>query len=109
MAAPVSCDSSVRIRPPSSLLGYQVGYREMPTWLPSRSHRNWLDAHTRHLLDFGRETADPGGGARWLTGDGSPDFEQPIRTWVTARMTHVYSLGGLLGVPGSATVAGATM
>ena len=81
----------------------------MPTWLHSRTHRSWLDAHTRHLLDFGRDTADPGGGARWLTDDGAPDLGQPIHTWITARMTHVYSLGSLLGVPGSATVAGATM
>jgi mannose/cellobiose epimerase-like protein (N-acyl-D-glucosamine 2-epimerase family) len=81
----------------------------MPLWLDSPTHRTWLDAHARHLLDFGRGTVDPRGGALWLTDEGSPDPGQPIHTWITARMTHVYSLGSLLGVPGAATIAEATM
>jgi mannose/cellobiose epimerase-like protein (N-acyl-D-glucosamine 2-epimerase family) len=81
----------------------------MTTWQDSPTHLRWLDAHTRTLLDFGRRTADDRGGARWLTDDGSPDPRQPIHTWITARMTHTYSLGGLLGVPGATTIAGATL
>jgi len=30
-----------------------------------------------------------------------------VQTWITARMAHVYSLGGLLGVPGAEALAGA--
>ena len=81
----------------------------MPTWLQSPAHRSWLDAHARHLLAFGRNTVDARGGARWLTDDGSPDLGQPTHTWITARMTHVYSLGSLLGIPGCATIAEATL
>jgi sulfoquinovose isomerase len=81
----------------------------MPTWLDSPTHLRWLDAHTRSLLDFGRRTADDRGSARWLTDDGSPDPHRPIHTWITARMTHAYSLGGLLGVPGATPIAEATL
>lgn len=77
----------------------------MPEWPDSASHRAWLDAHTRHLLAFGRNTADARGGAHWLDGDGRPDRSKPMHTWITARTTHVYALGSLLGVPGSAPIA----
>jgi mannose/cellobiose epimerase-like protein (N-acyl-D-glucosamine 2-epimerase family) len=81
----------------------------MPTWLDSPTHLRWLDAHARGLLDFGKRTADDRGGACWLCDDGSPDPRQPLHTWITARMAHVYSLGALLGVPGAASVAEATL
>ncbi|BBY29979.1 AGE family epimerase/isomerase [Mycolicibacterium sediminis] len=81
----------------------------MASWLDRSTHRSWLDAHAQHLLAFGRATADERGGAFWLTTDGSPDAGQPIHTWIAARMTHVYSLGSLLGVPGAATIAQTTM
>jgi mannose/cellobiose epimerase-like protein (N-acyl-D-glucosamine 2-epimerase family) len=81
----------------------------MSVWLNSTTHRTWLDTHARHLLEFGRGAADARGGASWLTNDGSPDRRQPAHTWITARMTHVFSLGSLLGVPGAAPLAAATM
>ena len=82
--------------------------RHLPAF-PELAHRRWLDTHARHLLDFGRHTADHRGGARWLTDDGSPDLSQPVHTWITARMTHVYSVGSLLGIPGAAPIAELTM
>jgi mannose/cellobiose epimerase-like protein (N-acyl-D-glucosamine 2-epimerase family) len=46
-----------------------------------------------------------GGGARWLSADGSPDPDRAIYTWITTRMVHVYSLGALRGFPGAASIA----
>jgi mannose/cellobiose epimerase-like protein (N-acyl-D-glucosamine 2-epimerase family) len=64
-----------------------------------------LDQHTRDLLAFGRRTADPEGGARWLGGDGSTGPDRPVSTLISSRMAHVYGIGTLLGVPGSAPIA----
>lgn len=77
----------------------------MDSWLDSSTHTTWLDSQTRALLNFGRRVADPRGGAGWLTDDGSIDPAQPIHTYVTARMTHVYALGSLLGIPGARPIA----
>jgi sulfoquinovose isomerase len=66
---------------------------------------DWLVRETGRLLDFGRNFPHPLGGAAWLTGDGTPDLGRPLYTWITARMAHVYSLGDLLGVPGSGALA----
>ncbi|GAA4396924.1 AGE family epimerase/isomerase [Tsukamurella soli] len=68
-------------------------------------HRTWLNAHALHLLDFGRRTALPDGGAAWLDDLGAPTPDIPVHTLITCRMTHVYSIGALLGVPGARTVA----
>ncbi|MET8154711.1 AGE family epimerase/isomerase [Actinoplanes sp. NPDC049668] len=77
----------------------------MSTWPTSEAHHRWLDQHTRDLLAFGRRTADPEGGARWLGADGLPDPERPTSTLISSRMAHVYGIGTLLGVPGSAPIA----
>ena len=74
-------------------------------WTDLPSHRRWLAAHGRSLLEFGRRTAAPGGGAYWLHDDGTPWPERGIHTWITARTVHVYGLGALLGVPGCRPVA----
>lgn len=81
----------------------------MTDWLSSSTHHAWLADHVTHLLAFGRRTAVPGGGAAWLDDCGAPDPTQPLQTWITARMTHVYGLGSLLGIPGCTTVAEAAM
>ncbi|MBC7559703.1 MAG: AGE family epimerase/isomerase [Dermatophilaceae bacterium] len=75
------------------------------TWTERESHRQWLFTETLRLLDFGRGAVPTGRGAGWLDDDGVVDGSQPVFTWVTARMAHVYSLGHLLGVPGSREVA----
>ncbi|GID93230.1 AGE family epimerase/isomerase [Amorphoplanes digitatis] len=77
----------------------------MSTWPTSEAHHRWLDQHTRDLLAFGRRTADPEGGARWLGAGGLPDTERPTSTLISSRMAHVYGIGTLLGVPGSAPIA----
>ena len=64
-----------------------------------------LGAECDRLLDFGREFPHPRGGAAWLAADGRPDLSRPVFTWITARMTHVYCLGHLLGRPGDEALA----
>ena len=66
-----------------------------------------LAAECDRLLDFGRRFPHPDGGAAWLDADGRPDLTRPVFTWVTARMTHVYCLGHLLGRAGDADLAAA--
>ena len=64
-----------------------------------------LAAECDRLLDFGGRFPHPAGGAAWLDADGHPDLGRPVFTWVTARMTHVYCLGHLLGRPGDGELA----
>lgn len=73
--------------------------------LGDRTHAEWLAAEGIRLLDFGRAARDPSGGFAWLDDTGRPDPEQPLQLWVTARMTHVYALGQLLGYPGAGALA----
>ena len=65
-----------------------------------------LAAECDRLLEFGRHFAHPRGGAAWLDEEGRPDLTRPVFTWITARMTHVYCLGHLLGRSGDAELAG---
>ena len=78
-------------------------------WLTAPTHRVWLDAECRRLLAFGTRAGLPAGGAAYLDDAGEPDPAQGVQTWVTARTAHVYCLGVLLGVPGSAPVADAAL
>ncbi len=77
----------------------------MSVWPTSTAHHRWLDQHSRDLLAFGRRTADPDGGARWLDARGEPVPGRPLTALISARMTHVYGIGALLGVPGAGPVA----
>jgi mannose/cellobiose epimerase-like protein (N-acyl-D-glucosamine 2-epimerase family) len=63
-----------------------------------------LSAETARLLDFAQGARVEGGFA-WLDADGRPDPAQPLQLWITARMTHVFALGHLLGRPGAAALA----
>jgi mannose/cellobiose epimerase-like protein (N-acyl-D-glucosamine 2-epimerase family) len=68
-------------------------------WLDSAAHARWLERHTDHLLAFGVPAASSDVGFAWLDQVGRPDRTGPIELWITARMTHVYGLGVLLGRP----------
>ncbi|MDR2374386.1 MAG: AGE family epimerase/isomerase [Bifidobacteriaceae bacterium] len=65
------------------------------------SHVRWLNQETHRLLDFGRASAASTHGFAWLDASGRPDPARPLDLWVTARMTHVYALGVLIGYPGA--------
>jgi mannose/cellobiose epimerase-like protein (N-acyl-D-glucosamine 2-epimerase family) len=69
------------------------------TWLSSPSQGR-LAAETDRLLQFG-EAARTAVGFGWLD-DAGRLVPRPILLWITCRMTHVYSLGDLLGRPGAA-------
>jgi mannose/cellobiose epimerase-like protein (N-acyl-D-glucosamine 2-epimerase family) len=71
-------------------------------WLDSPAHARWLETECDRLLEFGRASRHPAGGFAWLDAAGAPELDRPQPLWVTARMTHVYALGHLLGRPGSA-------
>ena len=45
------------------------------------------------------------GGFGWLGDDGEVRDDQPLATWITGRMTHVFGLASLLGSPGAAELA----
>ena len=62
-----------------------------------------LRAERERLLGFARGARVPGGFA-WLGDDGQPE-PRPPELWITARMTHVFALGELLGEPDCAAFA----
>jgi sulfoquinovose isomerase len=69
------------------------------SWPALPSHRQWLAAETGRLLDFARGSRVEGGFG-WLDEQGRPDPDQPLQLLNTTRMTHVFALGHLMGVPG---------
>jgi sulfoquinovose isomerase len=75
-----------------------------PSWVDLPGHRAWLEAEAARLLEFARGSQVPGGFA-WLDERGAPDRGRPLQLWITARMTHVFALGELLGHPGCGPLA----
>ena len=73
-------------------------------WLSSPGHVRRLAVETDRLLAFGTaaHTVD---GFGWLDEAGGLDRTRPTELWITCRMTHVYSLGALLGRPGCVELA----
>ena len=63
------------------------------------THEEWLEAEGDRLLEFGRASRHPEGGFAWLDDDGAPELDRPVELWISCRMTHVYSLGHLIGRP----------
>ncbi|MFC3995658.1 AGE family epimerase/isomerase [Nocardiopsis sediminis] len=74
-------------------------------WVDLPVHRAWLHREELRLTDFGAAAALPGGGFGWLDGNGRRTADPAVHTWITARMTHVYSLAHLRGVPGAGPLA----
>ena len=74
-------------------------------WLGTPAHVRWLEAEGDRLLDFSRAARHPTGGFAWLDDAGRPELDRPVELWITCRMTHVFSLGQLLGRPGCAPLA----
>jgi sulfoquinovose isomerase len=77
-----------------------------PNWIESAHHQHWLRGQTETLLEFYRRHAmdRDGGGFWWLGERGEPRPEQGKPLWLTARLTHGFALGSLLGRPGSAAL-----
>ena len=71
----------------------------------SPAHARWLEAEGDRLLDFSRAARHPAGGFAWLDVAGRPELDRPVELWITCRMTHVFSLGHLMGRPGCGPAA----
>jgi sulfoquinovose isomerase len=71
------------------------------SWRDLPSHRAWLDAEARGLLEFARG-ARVERGFGWLGDNGRSIAGRPQPLWITARFTHVFGLGAMLGHPGCA-------
>jgi sulfoquinovose isomerase len=69
------------------------------------AHARWLESEGDRLLDFSRAARHPAGGFAWLDVAGRPELDRPVELWITCRMTHVFSLGHLMGRPGSGPAA----
>jgi sulfoquinovose isomerase len=69
--------------------------------LPRDPDAGWLEREGLRLVDFARGSVNPCGGFAWLDDEGRPDGSRGMHTWITARMTHVFSLASLRGVPGA--------
>lgn len=61
------------------------------------------------LLSFGHQFPSPGGSSYYLGDDGTPWKDRNRETWITSRMTHVYSIGSMLGHEGSEVLADAAL
>lgn len=77
----------------------------MPGWLSTPAHARWLEAEGDRLLDFSRASRHPAGGFAWLDATGRATLNRPVELWITCRMTHVFSLGHLMGRPGCGPLA----
>lgn len=73
-------------------------------WLGAASHARWLATETDALLDFARAAAVPHGFG-YLDADGVVASDRLAELWLTCRMTHVFSLGTLLGSPAHGQLA----
>jgi mannose/cellobiose epimerase-like protein (N-acyl-D-glucosamine 2-epimerase family) len=65
--------------------------------LPRPGSPAYLRAEGERLLAFARNARLPGWGFGWLDSHGSPLADETVHTYITARMTHVFSLAALLG------------
>ncbi len=77
--------------------------------LDTEENRLFLAEIRQNLLDFGRKFPSPGGGSYYLGDDGTPWPEKGRETWITSRMTHVYSIGTMLGDIPSAPLVDAAL
>lgn len=69
--------------------------------LDTEENKKFLREIRDSLFAFGRSFPSPEGGSYYLGDDGTPWKDRPRETWITCRMTHVYSIAKLLGIEGS--------
>lgn len=69
-------------------------------WFDSIEHNRWLSAHMQALIAEAEGAIVPTGFAH-LDTEGRADPTRPIDLAVTGRMAYVFSLGVLMGLPGS--------
>ena len=64
-----------------------------------------LSPEARRLLAFAAPSLREPAGFSWLDDRGEPDPDAPLPTWITARMTYVFTLATELGVPDAGKAA----
>lgn len=69
--------------------------------IDTEENKQFMKEMRDELLSFGHRFPSPGGASYYLGDDGTPWKERPRETWITCRMTHVYSIGSFLGHEGS--------
>ena len=69
-------------------------------WFDSIEHNRWLSGHMQALIEEA-EGAIVATGFAHLDSDGKPDPTRSIDLAVTGRMAYVFSLGALMGLPGT--------
>ncbi len=78
------------------MAAYDSKYR-----IDTAENRKFMEEARNDLFSFGVKFPSPEGSSWYLGDDGTPWKDRPNETWITSRMAHVYSLGTLLGFPGS--------
>ena len=69
--------------------------------LGKEQNRDFLKNQRDALFGFGHGFVSPEGGAYYLGDAGEPWKDRPRETWITSRMTHVYSMASMLGHDGA--------
>lgn len=82
-----------------------MGITEKKYQLGTAENQEFLKRIREGLLSFGHQFPSPGGSSYYLGDDGTPWKERNRETWITSRMTHVYSIGSMLGHEGSEALA----
>ena len=72
---------------------------------PHAEHLGFLTGETTRLLDDARAASRPDGTFAWLDEDLRADPGHPLELWVATRMTHLFSVGHLLGREGDGELA----
>mgnify|MGYP002737896560 CR=1 FL=1 len=60
-----------------------------------------LDKEFRALVEFARGSQVPTGFGM-MNDDGQVDLDAPVELWVNSRMTHVFALAEMYGIPDTA-------
>ncbi|MBB6170544.1 mannose/cellobiose epimerase-like protein (N-acyl-D-glucosamine 2-epimerase family) [Nocardiopsis mwathae] len=74
-------------------------------WPDLPFHREWLRSEALRLLSFAAHAQRPADGFGWLDDRGALLPAHGTPTWITCRMTHVFALADLMGVPGTGPLA----
>ena len=69
--------------------------------IDTEENKAFMQELTEDLLNFGHKFPSPEGSSYYLGDDGTPWTDRSRETWITCRMSHVYSIGSILGHKGS--------
>lgn len=73
--------------------------------IDTEENKKYMQKLCEELLSFGHKFPSETGASYYLGDDGTPWVDRPRETWITCRMTHVYSIGKMMGHEGSEELA----